>query len=161
MLRQPIGYMKDAEDMWSKEGRASLICYVTSRRRRQQVTNKNIPWPPPSFTILSRRIMSYPGIWTSSSLAFLMSLVSLIDKTSVSLFAESTLSSSMWVVNLLILREANFKPRLGGKIWVGSAPLSFDTLELLNLVLTLSLCRAFEESTLLQLKCVWKFLKNS
>ena len=136
MLRQPIGYMKDAEDMWSKDGRTSLICYVTSRRRRQQRTNKNIPRPPPPFTILSRRIMSYPVMWTSSSLAFLMSLVSLIDEISVSLFAKSTLRSSMWVVNLLILGEANFKPRLGGKIWVGFAPLSFDTLELLILVLT-------------------------
>ena len=159
MLRQPIGYMKDAEHMWSKDGRPSLI--ATSRLvggySREQ---KNIPRPPLPFTILSRRIMSYPGMWTSSSLAFLMSLVSLIDKTSVSLFAKSTLSSSMWVVNLLVLREANFKPRLGGKIWVGSAPLSFDTLELLILVLTLSLRRAFEDSTLLQLKCVWKFLKN-
>ena len=145
--------MKDAEDIWSKDGRTSLICYVKSRRRRQQGAQKKHT-PPPPFTILSRRIMSHPGMWTSSSLAFLMSLVSLIDKTSVSLFAKSTLSSSMWVVNLLILREANFKPRLGGKIWVGSAPLSFDTLELLILVLTLSLRRAFEDSTLLQLKCV-------
>ena len=159
MLRQPIGYMKDAEDIWSKDGRTSLICYVKSRRRRQQGAQKKHT-PPPPFTILSRRIMSHPGMWTSSSLAFLMSLVSLIDKTSVSLFAKSTLSSSMWVVNLLVLREANFKPRLGGKILAGSAPLSFDTLELLILVLTLSLPRAFEYSTLLQLKCVWKFLKN-
>ena len=159
MLRQPIGYMKDAEDIWSKDGRTSLICYVKSRRRRQQRAQKKHT-PPSPFTILSRRIMSHPGMWTSSSLAFLMSLVSLIDKTSVSLFAKSTLSSSMWVVNLLVLREANFKPRLGGKILAGSAPSSFDTLELLILVLTLSLPRAFEDSTLLQLKCVWKFLKN-
>ena len=87
-------------------------------------------------------------------------MVSLIDKISASLLAKSILSSSMWVVNLFILREASFKPRWDGNIWVGSAFPSFGTQEFLILSLTLSSGTTFKDRTFLQIKCVLKFLKN-
>ena len=61
------------------------------------------------------RIISYPKIWTSWFNRLSSSLVSLIAKISIDLSASGILNSSMCLVKLVILSEANLKPRSRGR----------------------------------------------
>lgn len=123
-----------------------------SRSFRMQV--RLIPQP----VILSRRVISYPKMSTSSSLTVSLSLVSLINDMSVLYSSRKILRSSVWVTNALILKEAYSKPLWNGKSEIGSLPLSVfirnSVLHLVHLPGT-----KFVESAYYYSKVVFKFLK--
>lgn len=123
-----------------------------SRSFRMQV--RLIPQP----VILSRRVISYPKMSTSSSLTVSLSLVSLINDMSVLYSSKKILRSSVWVTNALILKEAYSKPLWNGKSEIGSLPLSVfirnSVLHLVHLPGT-----KFVESAYYYSKVVFKFLK--